>query len=107
LFVVNVDLHKITGSVVRPDFFSCIELTMAIVFAPVAGIAGREAISNFVNRFMVPRTTKAGDGGHNNGVRYSRPDIREIRMADSRTWLKANASVEESLVVKVEEIHDV
>lgn len=80
---------------------------MAIVFASVAGIAGREAISNFVNRFMVPRTTKAGDEGHNNGVRYSRPDIREIRMADSRTWLKANASVEESLVVKVEEIHDV
>ena len=36
---------------------------MAIVFASISGIAGREAISNFVHRFMVPRSSTYSKGG--------------------------------------------
>ena len=67
--------HNITGSVVNADIFSCIELTMAIIFASIAGIAGREAISNFVDRFIVakPRFNSrpdAKDGFRRFGPRY-------------------------------------
>ncbi|KAL8687002.1 MAG: hypothetical protein Q9218_006705, partial [Villophora microphyllina] len=58
-FVLKVVPSNVTGTVVRADIFSCIELNMAIVFASLSGIAGREAISNFVHRFIVPRTNRS------------------------------------------------
>ena len=103
-FVVNVDPNNITGSVVRPDIFSCIELTMAIVFASVAGIAGREAISNFVDRFIVSRSTSHGGGYRTSDIRQSRAGSRDVRMVDSRNWVKISTSIDESLVINVEEI---
>ena len=105
-FVVNVDPNNITGSVVRPDIFSCIELTMAIVFASVAGIAGREAISNFVDRFIVPRSTSHGGGYRTSHIRQSRAGSRDVRMVDSRNWVKISTSIDESLVTNIEEIRE-
>ena len=106
-FVLNVDPHNITASVVRPDIFSCIELTMAIVFASAAGIAGREAISNFVDRFMVSRTVKHDGRRRSSSARYSRASLHEFRMVDAQAWQKSCASIEEPLVVNVAEIHEV
>ena len=59
-FVLKSDPSNVTGSVVNPDILSCIELNMAIVFASVSGIAGREAISNFAHRFIVQQSTSYG-----------------------------------------------
>lgn len=105
-FVLKSDPNNVTGSVVKPDIFSCIELTMAIVFASVAGIAGREAISNFVDRFIVPRSPNHAGGGHRpSGVkRLSSAGSRDIRMVDSRNWVKIDASMGEALVVNVDEL---
>ncbi|KAL8679956.1 MAG: hypothetical protein Q9186_003821 [Xanthomendoza sp. 1 TL-2023] len=59
-FVLKVNPMNVTGTIVRTDIFSCIELNIAIVFAFISGIAGREAISNFVLRFVVPGLTSYG-----------------------------------------------
>ncbi|KAL8816163.1 MAG: hypothetical protein Q9223_004781 [Gallowayella weberi] len=94
-FVLKVNPMNVTGTVVRADIFSCIELNMAIVFASVSGIAGREAISNFVHRFIVPRSTSYGgvykDGsGAGYGVSAGRGD-GGIDMADRHaSWQKLN-----------------
>ena len=79
---------------------------MAIVFASVAGIAGREAISNFVDRFIVPRSPNHGGGGYRpSGVKHlSSAGSRDIRMVDSRNWVKIDASMGEALVVNVDEV---
>ena len=75
---------------------------MAIVFASVAGIAGREAISNFVDRFIVPRSPP---GHRPSGVkRLSSAGSRDIRMVDSRNWVKIDASMGEALVIGVDEL---
>ena len=79
---------------------------MAIVFASVAGIAGREAISNFVDRFIVARSTSHGGGYRTSGVRQSRAGSRDVRMLDSRNWVKISTSIDESLVTNVEEIRE-
>lgn len=107
-FVVKVNPDNITGSVVRPDIFSCIELTMAIVFASVAGIAGREAISNFVDRF-VPRVRNQSGGyrpGDVGSYRQPRASSHDNRMVNSQDWMKLSASIDGSLVTIVEEIRE-
>ena len=78
---------------------------MAIVFASVAGIAGREAISNFVDRFLVPRSPNHGGGGYRpSGIKQSSASSRDIRMVDSRNWVKIDASMGEALVINVDEV---
>lgn len=77
---------------------------MAIVFASVAGIAGREAISNFVDRFIVPRSPNHGGGCRPSGVKQSSASSRDIRMVDSRNWVKIDASMGEALVINVDEV---
>ena len=93
---------------VNPDIFSCIELNMAIVFASVSGIAGREAISNFVHKFIVPRSRSYG-------VVYRAEDSiavlsgsasRDIRMADRHSWQKLKSGVKTKIAANVEEVHD-
>ena len=106
-FVVNVDSHNVTGSVVRADIFSCIELTMAIVFASVAGIAGREAISNFVDKFIVSKSTNHGQENRKIEGRQRSAGLRDLRLVDSRDWQNTGTSIEESLVSNVEETHSV
>ena len=107
-FVLRSDPDNVTGSVVKPDIFSCIELTMAIVFASVAGIAGREAISNFVDRFIVPRSTnRARVGYHRSTSRQSNAGSRDVRMVDSRNWVKIDPSMGEALVVSIDEVSNV
>ena len=65
---------------------------MAIVFASVSGIAGREAISNFVHRFIIPRSTSYA-------VVYDGTAVpngfvsRDIRMADQQSWQKLKSGV--------------
>ena len=81
---------------------------MAIVFASVAGIAGREAISNFVDRFIVPRSTNHGGVGHRrSGTKQSNAGSRDVRMVDSRNWVKIDASMGEALVVSIDEVSKV
>ena len=108
-FVLRSDPDNVTGSVVKPDIFSCIELTMAIVFASVAGIAGREAISNFVDRFIVPKSTnRARAGYHRTTSKQSNASgSRDVRMVDSRNWAKIDPSMGEALVVSVDEVSKV
>ncbi|MCJ1457311.1 hypothetical protein MMC28_007678 [Mycoblastus sanguinarius] len=112
-FVVNVDPKNITGSVVTPDIFSCVELTMAIVFASVAGIAGKEAISTFVDRFIVSKSTNQHGGYRKGNARQSGPGSRELRMVDSfrmvnsSNWIKISTSIEHSEVSNSEEISKV
>ena len=78
---------------------------MAIVFASVAGIAGREAISNFVDRFFVPRSTNQGGVGYRrSGIKQSNAGSRDVRMVDSRNWVKIDASMGEALVVSIGEV---
>ncbi len=103
-FILKSDPNNVTGSVVKPDIFSCIELTMAIVFASVAGIAGREAISNFVDRFIVPRSPNHGGRYRRSGNKQSNAGPRDIRMVDCRNWVKIDASPDEALVVNVDEV---
>ena len=103
-FVLKSDPNNVTGSVVKPDIFSCIELTMAIVFASVAGIAGREAISNFVDRFIVPRSTNHGGAYRPSGIKQSNASSRDVRMVDSRNWVKIDASMGEALVISIDEV---
>ncbi|KAL8661299.1 MAG: hypothetical protein Q9202_005724 [Teloschistes flavicans] len=69
-FVLKVLPANVTGTVVRADVFSCIELNMAIVFASVSGIAGREAISDVVHRLGMPRDgaeERSSSGGYRGG----------------------------------------
>ena len=103
-FVLKSDPNNVTGSVVKPDIFSCIELTMAIVFASVAGIAGREAISNFVDRFIVPRSPNHGGGYRRSSNKQPNAGSRDIRLVDSRNWVKIDASMDEALVINVDEV---
>ena len=107
--IVNSDPNNVTGSVVKPDIFSCIELTMAIVFASVAGIAGREAISNFVHHFIVPRPTKSyGDRYRPAMMRQgsSGADLEDtVRMVDKKNWVRIGGKGRGGLVrTNVEEV---
>jgi len=79
---------------------------MAIVFASVACIAGREAISSFVDRFVVPRATKRGGGYRTSDVGQSRSGSRGFRIVDSRDWVKTGTSIDESLATTVEQIRE-
>ena len=81
---------------------------MAIVFASVAGIAGREAISNFVDRFIVPRSTNRDVVGYpRSGIKQSNACSRDVRMVNSRNWAKIDASMGEALVVSIDEVSKV
>lgn len=103
--VVNSDPNNLTGSVVRPDIFSCIELNMAIVFASMSGIVGREAISNFVHRFVVARSTNYGEVSRPSDIkRRSGTGLRVIRMADGRTWQNLDIKVKTIVETNVEEV---
>ncbi|KAL6712729.1 hypothetical protein ACLMJK_009667 [Lecanora helva] len=85
-FVVNVDSKNITGSVVTADTFSCIELTMAIIFASAAGIVDRETSSDFVHGYIVPRPfgySEPKDGRAGASEPYQRSvDIKEWQTID-------------------------
>ncbi|KAG7001398.1 MFS domain-containing protein [Physcia stellaris] len=94
-FVAKANPDNITGSVVNPDIFSCIELNMAIVFASVAGIAGREAISNFVDRFLVARPrTYAERYRHGEPREGSGPGTSALRLSSARKWAKMDGEGE-------------
>ena len=81
---------------------------MAIVFASVAGIAGREAISNFVDRFIVPKSTNSARiGNRPSASKQSSAGSRDIRMVDSRNWVKIDPSMGEALVVSIDEVSKV
>ena len=78
---------------------------MAIVFASVAGIAGREAISNFVDRFIVPKSTNHGGVGYRrSGIKQFNAGSRDVRMVDSRNWVKIDAPMGEALVFSIDEV---
>jgi hypothetical protein len=79
---------------------------MAIVFASVAGIAGREAISNFVDRFIVARPrTYAERYRHGEPREGSGPGSNDVRLANSRKWVKMDSELGEGLVrTGVEEV---
>ena len=106
-FVLKVHPDNVTGSVVRADIFSCIELNMAIVFASVSGIAGREAISNFVHRFIVPRSTSYGGVYRAEDATGSASALRDVRMADRQSWQKLGTVGKTTVTVtNVEEVRD-
>ena len=72
---------------------------MAIVFASVAGIAGREAISNFVDRFLVARPrTYAERYRHGEPREGSGPGTSALRLSSARKWAKMDGEGEEGLV---------
>ena len=77
---------------------------MAIVFASVSGIGGREAISNFVHRFIVPRTTSHGEVYRPEYPFQSSSGLVGFRMADLKNWQKLDINVKTSLVTNVEEV---
>ena len=100
-----MDPHNITGSVVRPDIFSCIELTMAIIFASLSGLVGREAISNFVHRYIVPRATSYGEVYRVGDIRgQSGSGLRGIRVVEPRSWQKLDIDVKTTVVMNIEEV---
>ncbi|KAL8703457.1 MAG: hypothetical protein Q9201_003362 [Fulgogasparrea decipioides] len=103
-FVLKVHPDNVTETVVRADIFSCIELNMAIVFASVSGIAGREAISNFVHRFIVPRSTSYGGVYRPEDV--SGTGLSDIRKSDRQSWQKLNTSSKTAIVVNAEDMHE-
>ena len=80
---------------------------MAIVFASVAGIAGREAISNFVDRFIVPRPPVYGRGKGGSGITQPRSGSRDVQLVDVKGWQKTSSTDEAPLVVRVTEVSDV
>ncbi|KAL9602506.1 MAG: hypothetical protein Q9219_001801 [cf. Caloplaca sp. 3 TL-2023] len=104
-FVLKVHPSNVTGTVVRADIFSCIELNMAIVFASLSGIAGREAISNFVHKFITPRTTSYGEAYRQDDVNRSRVGLREIRRVDRHSWQKLDPTCKAEVGANVEEVH--
>ena len=81
---------------------------MAIVFASVAGIAGREAISNFVHRFLVPRPrTYAGRYPHGEVREGSGSPLSGVKLKDGRKWAKMVGDGGDRLVrTAVEEVSD-
>ncbi|KAL8733272.1 MAG: hypothetical protein Q9181_003648 [Wetmoreana brouardii] len=103
-FVLKVHPDNVTYTVVRADIFSCIELNMAIVFASVSGIAGREAISNFVHRFIVPRSTSYGGVYRPEDV--SGTGLSDIRKTDRQSWQKLQTSSKTAIVANAEEMHE-
>ena len=81
---------------------------MAIVFASISGIAGREAISNFVHRFIVPRSTSYGEVYRPQDSKQSAAALRgPVRMVDSRNWQKLDTTVKTTVVANVEEVQTV
>ena len=82
---------------------------MAIVFASISGIAGREAISNFVHRFIVPRTRSYGQVYQaEDSKRLTSSKVHGgIQMAESHAWQKIDGSVKTTVVARVDEVHDV
>ncbi|KAI4181551.1 MAG: hypothetical protein L6R41_006558 [Letrouitia leprolyta] len=104
-FVLKVDTANVTGSVVRADIFSCIELNMAIVFASLSGIVGREAISNFVHRFVVRRPMSSSEVYRPEDRSGSRLGLRELHMQE-QSWQKLETSFKETASASVKEMHE-
>ncbi|KAL8711792.1 MAG: hypothetical protein Q9225_007058 [Loekoesia sp. 1 TL-2023] len=105
-FVLKVNPMNVTGSVVRADIFSCIELNMAIVFASVSGIAGREAISNFVHRFIVPRSRTYGEVYRAEDISGSGSGLRDLHKSDRHSWQKLSTNSKTQIVANAEEAHN-
>ncbi|KAL8709765.1 MAG: hypothetical protein Q9220_005551 [cf. Caloplaca sp. 1 TL-2023] len=105
-FVLKVHPANVTGTVVRADIFSCIELNMAIVFASLSGIAGREAISNFVHRFIVPRSTSYGQAYRPSEISGFGSTSRNIRMAQDDSWQKLDTGIKKTVETRVEEVYE-
>lgn len=77
---------------------------MAIVFASMAGIAGREAISNVVDRFIISRR---GSSGRLIGMSDPRADLPDVGVISARKWVKIDEeSVEEEARSTAQGTHD-
>ena len=79
---------------------------MAIVFASLSGIAGREAISNFVHKYIVPKSTSYG-AAYRDGSNQSGTGLRaDVRMAERHSWQKLTAHKNDGAVATVRELHE-
>lgn len=79
---------------------------MAIVFASISGIAGREAISNFVHRFLVPRSTSYGVvyRAEDSTAVLSGSVSRDLGMSERHNWQKLNSSVKTEITANVQKL---